>query len=55
MGYINLHREVTLLKGEVGLSSTHALRQIGLMVGLVTSVAIGAAIVLSIQWHCSGA
>ena len=46
VGYINLHREVTLLKGEVGLSSTYALRQIGLMVGLVTSVAIGAAIVL---------
>ncbi len=35
-----------LLEGEAGLSSTNALRQIGLMVGLIASVAIGAAIVL---------
>ena len=43
---LRLISENKILEGEVGLSSTHALRQIGLMVGLVTSVAIGAAVVL---------
>jgi flagellar M-ring protein FliF len=44
--HTDLYQCAKLLEGDAGLSNTYALRQIGLMAGLVASVMIGAAVVL---------